>query len=88
LSIVYEIRILDPAARELARMDAQAGRRIVKRIRWLAENLDSTSPEALKGALAGLYKLRAGDYRIIYQILYDQRTIVVHLIGHRSQVYR
>lgn len=33
---MYQIRILDTAARELARLDKAVGRRIVNRIRWLA----------------------------------------------------
>ena len=54
---MYQIRILDPAARELARLDKQVSQRIVRRIRWLAENLDNVKPEALTGNLAGLFKL-------------------------------
>ena len=84
----YQIRILDPAAHELARLDKQIGRRIVKRIHWLAENLDHVQPVALRGDLAGFYRLRAGDYRVVYEILHAERVIVIHLIGHRREVYR
>jgi mRNA-degrading endonuclease RelE of RelBE toxin-antitoxin system len=61
---LYRIRILDAAIRELARLDKAVGRRIVERIHWLAANLDEIKPEALTGDLAGLYKRRAGDYRV------------------------
>ena len=64
------------------------GPRIVRRIRWLAENLDMVRPVALKGDLTGLYKLRVGDYRIVYEVLHNKEVIVVHLIGHRRDVYR
>jgi mRNA-degrading endonuclease RelE of RelBE toxin-antitoxin system len=37
---MYQIRILDVAERELAQLDKTVGRRIVKRIRWLAENVE------------------------------------------------
>ena len=67
---MYRIRILDAAARELARLDKHIGRRVVERIHWLAANLDSIKPEALTGDLAGLYKLRVGDYRVVYEILH------------------
>lgn len=60
----------------------------MKRIHWLAENLDDVKPAALKGDLAGFFRLRVGDYRVIYEILHDERVIVVHLIGHRREVYR
>ena len=84
----YHIRILDTATRELAKLDKPSGRRIVKRAHWLAANLDNIKPEALTGDLAGLYKLRAGDYRIVYEILHDEQTIVIHIIGHRREIYR
>ncbi len=85
---MYHIRILDAAARELTRLDKLVGRRIVKRINWLAVNLDDLKPEALAGDLSGFYKLRAGDYRILYEVLRDEQTIVIHVIGHRREVYR
>jgi len=85
---MYCIRALDSAARELAQLDRAVGRRVVRRIHWLAENLNDLRPEALTGDLAGFYKLRAGDYRVVYEILHAKQMIVIHLIGHRSEVYR
>ena len=49
MTAMYQIRILDPATHELARLDKQIGRRIVKRIHRLAENLDDVRPVALIG---------------------------------------
>ena len=85
---MYTVRILKVATRELERLDKAVGRRIVQRIKWLAENVARMNPAALKGTLAGLYKLREGDYRIIYQVLRKEHVIVIHSIGHRSEVYR
>ncbi len=85
---MYRIRILEAAARELARLDKPVGHRTVKRINWLATNLDNIRPEALAGDLAGFYKLRVGDYRVVYGILHDEQTIVIHAIGHRREIYR
>ncbi len=86
--MMYSVRILKPAAHELGRLDRSIGRRVVERIRWLAENLDSIKPEALTGSLSGFYKLRVGDYRVIYEIIHEEQAIVVHQIGHRREVYR
>jgi len=88
VTTVYRIRIMDPATRELERLDKPVGRRIGKRIHWLSVNLDNIRPEALAGDLAGLYKLRVGDYRVVYEVLHDEECIVVHAIGHRREVYR
>ena len=85
---MYRVRILDEATRQLARLDKPVGRFVVRRINWLAENLDDIRPEALTGDLSRLYKLRAGDYRILYEILHDESIIVIHEIGHRKGIYR
>jgi len=84
----YLITVLDPAARELTELDKPVGRRVVARLRWLAAHFDEIKPEGLAGDLAGLYKLRIGDYRVIYEVLSAERTLVIHAIGHRSQIYR
>jgi mRNA interferase RelE/StbE len=85
---VYHIRVLEEASRELARLDKPVGRRIAERINWLAANLDSIRPEALTGDLIGLYKLRVGDYRVIYEVIRNEKTIVIHAVGHRREIYR
>jgi mRNA interferase RelE/StbE len=85
---VYRIRILETAADELSRLDAPVSRRIIDRINWLAANLDATRLEALTGELAGLYKLRVGDYRVVYQVLHEEQAVVIHAIGHRREIYR
>jgi mRNA interferase RelE/StbE len=84
----YVVRILKEATRELERLDKAVGRRITQRINWLAKNLENINFEGLKGDLAGFYKLREGDYRIIYEILHDEQAIIIHSIGHRREVYR
>lgn len=85
---MYTVHILKPAGKELERLDKPVAKRIAERIRWLAENLDDTSIKALKGDLAGLYKLREGDYRIIYEIIHNEKNVIIHSIGHRRDVYQ
>ncbi len=85
---MYTLRILKSASRELAQLDNEPARRIVARIRWLAENFEEIKPKVLKGELAGLYKLREGDYRVIYEVIRREKVIVIHSIGHRRDVYR
>lgn len=84
----YRIRILGAASQDLARLDKPRGRRLVRRIKWLAANLDAIRLEALTGDFAGFHKLRVGDYRVIYEVLRNEETIVIHAIGHRREVYR
>ena len=85
---MYRLRILQLATRELEQLDKPTARRIAERVNWLAANLDEIRPTPYRGDLVGLYKFRIGDYRVIYEILHAERTIVIHQVGHRSQVYR
>ncbi len=85
---MYQVRILDQAGKELGGLDKPIGRRIVKRLGWMAEHFDEIKPQSLTGDLAGLYKLRVGDFRVIYEILASEATLLVHAIGHRREIYR
>lgn len=88
MSKKYHIQILDAATEELGKLDKSVGRRIVKRIDWLAANLDDIQIEALTGEFSDLYKLRVGNYRVLYEILWSEQTILIHKVGHRRNVYR
>ncbi|MDQ3460707.1 MAG: type II toxin-antitoxin system RelE/ParE family toxin [Deinococcota bacterium] len=85
---MYSVRILDAASQELAKLDKSVARRIIKRVNWLAGHVEDIKPEVLTGGLAHLFKLRVGDYRVLYQILEDEQRIVIHKVGHRRNVYR
>jgi mRNA interferase RelE/StbE len=81
-------RLLKNASRELKKLDPPVAKRIVEQIAWLSEHFEEVKAEALKGELAGLFKYREGDYRIIYQPLHKEKVIVIHEIGHRSEIYK
>lgn len=85
---MVEVRILDEAVRDLRRLDKPIGRRIVQRINWLAENLDTIQRERLTGDMSEFYKFRVGAYRVLYQVLEDEAILVIHQIGHRREIYR
>lgn len=72
----------------LASLDKDTAQRILNRIRWHVQNFDKTQPIPLKGNLSGLCKLRAGDWRIIYEVNSNEKIITVHKIGHRKDIYR
>ena len=81
-------RVLRNASRQLKKLDPPVAKRIVEQIAWLAQHFDKIKPEALKGNLAGLFKYREGDYRIIYEPLHKEKVIVIHELGHRSEIYK
>lgn len=44
--------------------------------------------EALTGEFEGLFKLRVGDYRVVYELIHEEKLILIHAIGHRRDIYR
>ena len=48
----------------------------------------TNSIKALKGNLEGLFRLKVGDYRVIYKIFEDVSEILILKIGYRREVYR
>jgi mRNA interferase RelE/StbE len=61
---------------------------MLDRLEWLSKNLNDTKLYPLKGDLRGLYKLREGSYRIIFEVLHAEKVILVHAIGHRGEIYK
>jgi mRNA interferase RelE/StbE len=61
--------------------------RIVKKINWLAENFEQINPQPLAADLSGFFKLRVGDYRVIYEFDREEEIIFIDRIGHRREVY-
>jgi len=86
--VAWQVQLLQTAAKDLKKLDRQVARRIGRRLGWLGANFDQIDPEPLKEDLAGFYKLRTGDYRAIYELLHEERIILVHEIGHRREIYR
>lgn len=85
---MYQIRLLKDAVRDLEKLDKEIARRIIKKLNRLAENAETTKPKGLRNDLAGFAKLREGDCRIIYEIIHAEKIIIIHFIGHRSEVYK
>jgi mRNA interferase RelE/StbE len=85
---MFQVELLPPAINDLQHLDKPVAQRIIHKLRWLAENFESVVPETLAGPFLGLFKLRVGDYRVIYETDRENRLITVHLIGHRKEIYQ
>ena len=82
----FSIRIKESAAKELRRIPRPGRTRIIAAIDRLAETPHLGAP--LKGDLRGLRRLRAGDYRVVYEIRDDELAVLVVRVAHRRDVYR
>ena len=85
---MYSLSFLKSAIKDLEKLDKLTAQRIVDRIQWLSENLEITKLFPLKGDLTGLYKLREGSYRIIYEIVRKEKVMIIHFVGHRKDIYK
>jgi len=82
----YRITIKKSAAKELEEVPAKDLRKLVKRIQTLSANPRPHGPQKLSSREQ--YRLRQGDYRIVYSI--DDRRVLIDIvkIGHRRDIYR
>ncbi len=84
---MYQVEFRPRAAQDFDKLDQITAARVLKKLRWLAENFDSIRPEPLAGRLVGFFKLRVGDYRVIYQPDREKQVLTVRLVGHRREIY-
>ena len=82
----YSILVTSSAAKELEGVPTKDRQRIVRRIEALAENPRPAGAEKLSGD--DKYRIRQGDYRILYEIEDTQLVVTVVRIGNRREVYR
>jgi mRNA interferase RelE/StbE len=82
---VYELFILPPAQKDINRIEASVFERILKKLRALSK--DARPPGCLKLTGEEGYRIRAGDYRILYRINDGPKRVFIYRIKHRKDVY-
>lgn len=82
----YRLLIKPSAAKELEDLPVKDRKRVAVKIQRLGSNPRPDGVEKLSGQEK--YRLRQGDYRVLYSIDDTQLTVVIVRIGHRREVYR
>ena len=82
----YKLTIKKSAVKELADIPKKDLRKIVKRIQLLCKNPRPIGSQKLSAR--GQYRIRQGDYRIVYSIDDKELLIDIVKIGHRREIYR
>ncbi len=82
----YEITVSKSALKELQKLPKEANNKIIPSISKLANNPRPTGSKKLKGSNSN-WRIRVGNYRIIYAI--DDEILIVDIrkIGHRRDIY-
>ncbi|HXX80212.1 MAG TPA: type II toxin-antitoxin system RelE/ParE family toxin [Thermodesulfovibrionales bacterium] len=71
---------------DLQKIDKPIVKRILNKISWLSRHFNNITPETLSGDMSGLFKLRVGDWRVVYAV--EKDIIVIEAVGHRREIYR
>lgn len=83
----YAITFARSARRELETLDASVVRRVIAKVEGLAQDPRPSGSRKLQGE-QNLWRIRIGDYRVIYSVDDRQRVVDLVRIRHRREVYR
>jgi mRNA interferase RelE/StbE len=84
--VAYEIVIQDTANKVLRKLDKPVRERVAAAIEALADDPRPAGIKAIVGE-PGAFRIRVGDYRVLYEIEDYRLVVMVVKIGHRSTVY-
>jgi len=85
---MYRIEISKPAAREIRNLPKTVVARILPAILALADDPRPAGGKKLSGSRENLWRIRVGDYRVIYLVNDTIQLIDVRKAGHRKNIYR
>ena len=85
--MTYTVEVAPAADRQIRKLDRETQRRVLACLERLGEEPRSKDSVKLQAA-EDLYRVRVGDYRIIYEISDRQLLVLVLKVGHRREIYR
>ena len=85
---MYRITFKKSAAKELEHLPAKIVKNISPAINNLSENPRPDGCKKLKGSQEGAWRIRIGDYRVLYIIDDIVRIIDIQKVGHRKDIYK
>lgn len=85
--MTYRVQVAPAAVRQLRKLDGSALRRVQAAIELLAVEPRPSGAKKLVGG-DGEWRVRTGDYRIVYEINDGVLLVLVVAVGHRREVYQ
>jgi len=85
--VPFRIEWKKSTRKDLRKLPAITGERIVQAVEGLAANPFPHGVEKLSGSQYA-YRIRLGDYRIVYEVVMDLKLIEIQRVRHRKDVYR
>ena len=84
----YEVIISKRAAKEIKNLPHQEIPKIFQKIKLLADDPRPSGCKKLSGTEEDLYRIRSGDYRVIYSIEDVVKIVDIRQVGHRRDIYK
>jgi len=84
--VEYKIELRRKAQRSMDKLPEKDFHAVLSAIKALADSPRPRGIEKIKST--GLWRIRQGDYRIVYDISDSEKTVTVLRIGHRREIYR
>jgi mRNA interferase RelE/StbE len=87
--LAWTVEVSDYAEKQLRKLDKPIQKRLLD---WLDDRIEGCKNprhfgEPLRGELAGLWRYRIGDYRVICEIQEQQLIVLALAVGHRREIY-
>jgi mRNA interferase RelE/StbE len=83
--VAYQIEISKRVRKQVARLPRRDQARVLAVVRALAKDSRPTGCRPVKMAGKGAYRVRVGDYRVIYAVLDDERVVIIAQVTRRSE---
>lgn len=84
---MYKIILTKAVEKQLKKIPKKDQLKITDKLQSLSSNSKPSEVKPLKGKLAPYYRIRSGDYRVIYAIEDDKLVVLIIKIAHRKDVY-
>lgn len=85
---MYRLAFVPQVEHDLKRLDNPICQRVLDKVQWLSEHAHQLPHQPLSGKWTGTYKLRVGDYRVVYGLDHDKKMLIIYAVGHRREVYK
>lgn len=85
--MTYRVEVAPAAVRQLRKLDPAARRRVQAVVELLAADPRPSGAKKLVGG-AGEWRVRTGDFRVVYEIHDHVLVVLVVALGHRREIYR
>lgn len=84
----WSVEFTKEAEKDISFLDKSVRHRVLEKLDWLEGNFGGIFPTVLTANLRDYFKLRVGDWRIFYQVDWQDYIITICYIDHRNKAYK